>query len=83
MHDIVYGGLRTNDDHHEEDWERDVRVEDLIEAIRLPAQQDLAALSGGLKRRPCIFKLRHPQAEGGGTVCHCEKYAKRTTKQSR
>ena len=56
VHDIVYGGLRPNDDHHEEDWERDVRVEDLITAIRLPAQQDFAALSGGLKRRALLAR---------------------------
>jgi len=56
VHDIVYGGLRPNDDHHEEDWERDVRVEDLIAAIRLPAQQDFAALSGGLKRRALLAR---------------------------
>jgi ATP-binding cassette subfamily F protein uup len=56
VHDIVYGGLRPNDDHHEEDWERDVRVEDLIEAIRLPANQDFAALSGGLKRRALLAR---------------------------
>src|SRR6478609_2593102 len=56
VHDIVYGGLRPNDDHHEEDWGRDVRVEDLIEAIRLPAQQDFSALSGGLKRRALLAR---------------------------
>ena len=56
VHDIVYGGLRPNDDHHEEDWERDVRVEDLIAAIRLPAQQDFSALSGGLKRRALLAR---------------------------
>jgi ATP-binding cassette subfamily F protein uup len=56
VHDIVYGGLRPNDDHHEEDWERDVRVEDLIAAIRLPAEQDFSALSGGLKRRALLAR---------------------------
>jgi ATP-binding cassette subfamily F protein uup len=56
VHDIVYGGLRPNEDHHEEDWERDVRVEDLIAAIRLPAQQDFSALSGGLKRRALLAR---------------------------
>jgi ATP-binding cassette subfamily F protein uup len=56
VHDIVYGGLRPNDDHHEEDWERDVRVEDLIAAIRLPATQDFSALSGGLKRRALLAR---------------------------
>src|ERR1035438_9843642 len=29
VHDIVSSGLRPNDDGHEEDWKRDVRVEDL------------------------------------------------------
>jgi ATP-binding cassette subfamily F protein uup len=56
VHDIVYGGLRPNDDHHEEDWERDVRVEDLINAIRLPATQEFTALSGGLKRRALLAR---------------------------
>ena len=56
VHDIVYGGLRPNDDHHEEDWERDVRVEDLITAIRLPATQEFSALSGGLKRRALLAR---------------------------
>jgi len=56
VHDIVYGGLRSNDDHHEEDWERDVRVEDLIAAIRLPATQEFSALSGGLKRRALLAR---------------------------
>jgi ATP-binding cassette subfamily F protein uup len=56
VHDIVYGGLRPNEDHHEEEWERDVRVEDLIEAIRLPATQDFSALSGGLKRRALLAR---------------------------
>jgi ABC transport system ATP-binding/permease protein len=56
VHDVVYGGLRPNDDHHEEDWERDVRVEDLIAAIRLPADQNFSALSGGLKRRALLAR---------------------------
>jgi len=56
VHDIVYSGLRPNNDHHEEDWERDVRVEDLITAIRLPAHQEFSALSGGLKRRALLAR---------------------------
>ena len=56
VHDIVYGGLRPNDDHHEEEWERDVRVEDLINAIRLPPAQEFSALSGGLKRRALLAR---------------------------
>jgi ATP-binding cassette subfamily F protein uup len=56
VHDIVYGGLRPNEDHHEEEWERDVRVEDLIHAIRLPPTQEFSALSGGLKRRALLAR---------------------------
>jgi len=56
VHDIVQGGLRPNDDHHEEEWERDVRVEDLIHAIKLPPAQEFSALSGGLKRRALLAR---------------------------
>ena len=35
VHDIVASGLRDNSDHHEEDWQRDVRVEDLIAHLGL------------------------------------------------
>ena len=56
VHDIVQGGLRPNDDHHEEEWERDVRVEDLINAIKLPPAQEFTALSGGLKRRALLAR---------------------------
>jgi len=56
VHDIVHSGLRPNLDHHEEEWERDVRVEDLIKALQLPAQRDFAALSGGLKRRVLLAR---------------------------
>ena len=56
VHDIVFSGLRNNDDHHEEDWQRDVRVEDLIAALNLPPQQEFTALSGGLKRRVLLAR---------------------------
>ena len=56
VHDIVFSGLRNNDDHHEEDWQRDVRVEDLITALQLPPQQEFSALSGGLKRRVLLAR---------------------------
>jgi ATP-binding cassette subfamily F protein uup len=54
VHDIVAAGLRPNDDHHEEEWERDVRVEDLIAATGLQPGQEFARLSGGLKRRALL-----------------------------
>ena len=34
VHDIVASGLRPNGDGHEEDWKRDVRVEDLTGRTR-------------------------------------------------
>jgi ATP-binding cassette subfamily F protein uup len=56
VHDIVASGLRPNHDHREEDWERDVRVEDLIAACGLRPEQEFAALSGGLKRRALLAR---------------------------
>ena len=63
VHDIVASGLRPNDDHHEEEWERDVRVEDLINAIRLPPAQEFSALSGGLKRRALLARALAAQPD--------------------
>src|SRR3954470_1276927 len=63
VHDIVAAGLRPNEDHHEEEWERDVRVEDLINAIRLPPTQEFSALSGGLKRRALLARALAAQPD--------------------
>ncbi len=63
VHDIVAAGLRPNDDHHEEEWERDVRVEDLIHAIKLPPAQEFSALSGGLKRRALLARALAAQPD--------------------
>ncbi len=56
VHDLVYSGLRPNDDHHEEDWERDVRVEDLIAHVGLTPDVRFEELSGGLKRRALLAR---------------------------
>ena len=56
VHDIVASGLRNNDDHHEEEWERDVRVEDLVTHLGLAPTQEFSALSGGLKRRVLLAR---------------------------
>ncbi|MCP5530323.1 MAG: ATP-binding cassette domain-containing protein [Opitutaceae bacterium] len=56
VRDVVSSGLRPNADHHEEDWERDVRVDDLIARLQVPAEADFAALSGGLKRRALLAR---------------------------
>src|SRR4051812_3748015 len=55
VHDLVFSGLRPPHDH-EEEWERDVRVENLIERLQLPSQTEFAALSGGLKRRALLAR---------------------------
>lgn len=56
VRDVVSGGLRPNADHQEEEWERDVRVDDLIARLQLPTEADFAALSGGLKRRALLAR---------------------------
>jgi ATP-binding cassette subfamily F protein uup len=56
VHDIVASGLRPNDDHHEEEWQRDVRVEDLINLLGVEPGKEFAALSGGLKRRVLLAR---------------------------
>jgi ATP-binding cassette subfamily F protein uup len=63
VQEIVFGGLRPNDDHHEEDWERDVRVEDLIAAIGLQPDQEFSHLSGGLKRRALLARALAAQPD--------------------
>jgi len=63
VHDIVASGLRPNDDHHEEEWERDVRVEDLITAIGLPPLKEFSELSGGLKRRALLARALAAQPD--------------------
>jgi ABC transport system ATP-binding/permease protein len=63
VHSIVAGGLRPNDDHHEEDWVRDVRVEDLIVHLGLAPTQEFSALSGGLKRRVLLARALAGQPE--------------------
>jgi ATP-binding cassette subfamily F protein uup len=48
--EIVTSGLRPQAGH-EEDWERDVLVHDLIDHLQLNPDSGFATLSGGLKRR--------------------------------
>jgi ATP-binding cassette subfamily F protein uup len=50
VHDLVAAGLRQTG-HHEEDWERDVRIENLLDRLQLDPQAEFSTLSGGLKRR--------------------------------
>jgi len=51
--EVVTSGLRPIGPH-EEEWERDVLVHDLIDHLQLDAGQPFNALSGGLKRRALL-----------------------------
>ncbi len=51
--DIIASGLRPQTEH-EEDWERDVRVDTLIEHLQLTPGTEFEELSGGLKRRTLL-----------------------------
>jgi ATP-binding cassette subfamily F protein uup len=48
--EIVSSGLRPQSGH-EEDWERDVLVHDLVDHLQLSPDSGFGTLSGGLKRR--------------------------------
>src|ERR1700728_3453889 len=50
--EVLHSGLRP--DRHEEEWQTDVRLEDLVAEMHLPAHHEFSALSGGLKRRALL-----------------------------
>ncbi|MDA1202795.1 MAG: ATP-binding cassette domain-containing protein [Verrucomicrobia bacterium] len=51
---VVRGGISPS--RHEEDWEIDVRLEDLLAEMELPAEAAFGSLSGGLKRRVLLAR---------------------------
>ncbi|HRE82038.1 MAG TPA: ATP-binding cassette domain-containing protein [Opitutaceae bacterium] len=55
VREMVESGLRPPHDH-EEEWERDVRVDDLIDKLQLSPTAEFSSLSGGLKRRVLLAK---------------------------
>jgi ABC transport system ATP-binding/permease protein len=55
VHDVVAAGLRPAN-AHEEDWEREVRLEQVLDRMQLPPGSDFTALSGGLKRRTLLAR---------------------------
>ena len=55
VHDLVATGLRPPG-HHEEDWEREIRVENLLERLQLDPRAEFSTLSGGLKRRVLLAR---------------------------
>jgi ATP-binding cassette subfamily F protein uup len=55
VHDLVASGLRPAGEH-DETWQREVRVEQLLERMQLDPHVDYTALSGGLKRRALLAR---------------------------
>ena len=55
VHDLVATGFRQAG-HHEEDWEREIRIENLLERLQLDPQAAFSTLSGGLKRRVLLAR---------------------------
>ncbi len=51
--DVVASGLRPMGEH-EEEWERDVLVDTLVERLQLDPAAEFSTLSGGLKRRTLL-----------------------------
>ncbi len=62
VHDLVAAGLRSADPH-EEDWQRDVRLEDLLAQTGLDPHAEFASLSGGLKRRALLARALASQPD--------------------
>src|SRR5271154_787012 len=52
--EVIHSGLRP--DRHEEEWQTDIRLEELIAEMALPAQHEFSSLSGGLKRRVLLAR---------------------------
>ena len=52
--DLVRGGISPT--RHEEDWEIDVRLEELLAEMELPSGAEFGSLSGGLKRRVLLAR---------------------------
>ena len=52
--EVLHSGLRP--DRHEEEWQSDVRLEDLAAEMHLPIGHEFSALSGGLKRRTLLAR---------------------------
>jgi ATP-binding cassette subfamily F protein uup len=51
---VIHAGLRH--DRHEEEWQSDIRIEELIAEMGLPHDHEFSQLSGGLKRRVLLAR---------------------------
>lgn len=54
VREVVAEGVRA--DHHEEPWETDVRIDELLAEMGLPENDMFSGLSGGWKRRVLLAK---------------------------
>lgn len=59
--DVVSGGAEQG--HHEEEWERDVRIEELLDSMDLSSGDLFESLSGGLKRRVLLARALSGQPD--------------------
>jgi ATP-binding cassette subfamily F protein uup len=55
VHDLVAAGLREAGGH-EEDWEREIQIENLLDRLQLDPRAEFSTLSGGLKRRVLLAR---------------------------
>ncbi|MES2307793.1 MAG: ATP-binding cassette domain-containing protein [Verrucomicrobiota bacterium] len=54
VREVIHSGVRSN--NHMEDWEIDVMIDELIEEMKLPGDDEFSSLSGGLKRRVLLAR---------------------------
>lgn len=54
VREVLHAGVSHH--HHKEEWETDMHLEEIIEEMKLPADYDFSALSGGLKRRTLLAR---------------------------
>ena len=54
VYEVIHRGLRIGG--AEEEWQADVRQEELMEEMGLPVQEKFTALSGGMKRRVLLAR---------------------------
>lgn len=54
VHEVIREGLRLGG--AEEEWEADVRLEDLMQEMGLPVEKEFLSLSGGMKRRVLLAR---------------------------
>jgi len=54
IHSVVHPG--PDPSHHQEEWEIDLRIDQLLETMQLPSEAAFESLSGGMKRRVLLAR---------------------------